>query len=135
MEDQLKEYRKHLVLAEQKAQEDFDKAVLSLSGGALGISIAFMKDIIGTDPAVQLVLLLAAWACWGLSVVIILWSYFTSQRAMREAIKQVDVGKIYNTHPGGNPDKLTAIFNFIAGVLFPLGVGFMAAFVWFNLGA
>ncbi|WP_417913843.1 hypothetical protein [Candidatus Electronema sp. JM] len=35
--DQLAEYRKWIVAAEQKSQEDFDKTVLSLSGGALGV--------------------------------------------------------------------------------------------------
>lgn len=33
--DAMAEYRKSLVAAEQKSQEDFDKTVLSLSGGAL----------------------------------------------------------------------------------------------------
>ncbi len=35
--DQLAEYRKWIFAAEQKSQEDFDKTVLSLSGGAVGI--------------------------------------------------------------------------------------------------
>ncbi|WP_134984071.1 hypothetical protein [Xanthomonas axonopodis] len=44
------EYRQWLVVAEQKAQEDYDKTVLTLSGGALGISFAFVKDIVGQNP-------------------------------------------------------------------------------------
>jgi len=46
MEESLQEYRTHLVAAEQKAQEDYDKTVISLSGGALGISFAFIVDCI-----------------------------------------------------------------------------------------
>ena len=39
----LQEYRKALVAAEQKAQEDFDKTVLSLSGGGTWNFIYFSK--------------------------------------------------------------------------------------------
>jgi hypothetical protein len=35
--EHLVDYRKLLVGAEQKAQEDFDKTVLALSGAALGV--------------------------------------------------------------------------------------------------
>jgi hypothetical protein len=38
MEDSLAQYRQRLVLAGQKAQEDYDKSVLSLSGGAFAVS-------------------------------------------------------------------------------------------------
>ena len=38
------EYRRQLLTLEQKSTEAFDKAVLSLSGGALGLSIAFFEQ-------------------------------------------------------------------------------------------
>lgn len=47
------EWREHLVSAEQKSQEDLDKALLSLSGGALGVSLIFLKDVIGQGPQVK----------------------------------------------------------------------------------
>ena len=65
MDESLKEYRSHLILAEQKAQEDYDKTVVFLSGGALGISFAFVKDFIGTGPMVSQNWLIWAWICWG----------------------------------------------------------------------
>lgn len=37
---ELQAYRSHLVAADERAQENFDKTVLSLSGGALGVSFA-----------------------------------------------------------------------------------------------
>ena len=40
MEDRLQEYRATLLVAEQKAPGQFDKTVLTLSGGALGVSFA-----------------------------------------------------------------------------------------------
>jgi hypothetical protein len=44
MSDHTSDYRSLLVQTWQKAQDDFDKAVLSLSGGALGVSFIFLKD-------------------------------------------------------------------------------------------
>jgi hypothetical protein len=67
IDKQLQAYRNTLVEAECKAQENFDKTVISLSGGALGISFAFVKDIIFGKPA-DTGYLLASWVVWGLSV-------------------------------------------------------------------
>ena len=93
-DEPLKEYRVYLLDSEQKAQEEFDKTVLTLSGGALGISFAFIKDIVGPHPVVNVGYLFVAWILWGLSVTAVLASYFTSHLALRHAIKQVDRGEI-----------------------------------------
>jgi hypothetical protein len=129
----LAEYRTHLIKAEQKAQEDFDKTVLSLSGGALGISFAFVKDMIGTDPIQISGLLFSAWICWGLSVTSVLLSYYTSNLALRKAIKQVDEGKIYDERPGKCFDVITAVLNLLGAILFFAGVVLITIFVAFNL--
>src|SRR5436190_223645 len=65
MDKQTQEYRAHLVEARQKAFEDFDKTVLLLSGGALGVSITFVKDLIGPGILFCKGCLLSSWACWG----------------------------------------------------------------------
>mgnify|MGYP006172313013 CR=1 FL=1 len=79
-------YRQSLIEAEKQGQDSFDKTVLSLSGGALGISFVFIKDIIGVGAIVLPHLLLAAWVCWALSMLAILVSFYTSNRALRKAI-------------------------------------------------
>src|SRR5690242_8681658 len=89
MDARLDEYRKHCVTAEQKAQEDFDKWVLTLSGGGLGTSFAFIKDLIGTGPLAHPLLLFSAWSAWAVSIVATLASFFFSQLALRTAIRQV----------------------------------------------
>src|ERR1051325_8367007 len=74
LDDALFEYRNHLVLAGQKAQEDYDKAVMTLSGGALGVSFAFLKDIVGPGDLLNETLLFFSWISWGLSVTAVLFS-------------------------------------------------------------
>lgn len=120
--DHLLDYRKQLVAAEQKSQEDFDKTVLSLSGGALGISFVFLKDVVGEKPIVDHAYLLSAWICWGLSTLAVLASYYMSHLALREAITQVDKGTIYGQTPGGRYASATAVLNAVGAVLFLFGV-------------
>ena len=131
--DHLLEYRKFLVAAEQKSQEDFDKTVLALSGGALGISFAFLKEVIGSEPIVHPYWLLAAWLAWAFSMFAVLFSYFLSQMALRKAVSQVDKGTIYEQKAGGAYAQWTATFNATGAVLFVVGVCCIAVFASSNL--
>lgn len=126
------DYRKHLVDARQKAQEDYDKSVLSLSGGALGVSFAFVKDIIGDDQIVASFLLMLAWGLWGLSSLFILISFYMSHLSLDRAIQQIDKGQ-YPYRPGGVAVHITNFLNAAGGIMFFLGICSIAAFVFFNL--
>ncbi len=131
----LEKYRDTLLTAEQKAQENFDKTILALSGGALGITFAFIKDIVGDKPIVNSNLILFAWLSWGISISSVLLSYYFSQMALRKAIKQVDDGEIYKSHPGGSFDLVTGIVNALSGIFFLVGVVLAAIFAQSNIGA
>jgi len=129
----LAEYRSSLVALEQKSQESFDKTVLSLSGGALGISFVFLKDIIGPSPVVNPTLLLTAWGAWATSSIAVLLSFFISHLAIRKAIKQFDEGEIYNAKPGGWMSSVTAILNVTGALAFFIGVILITLFAGSNL--
>lgn len=126
-------YRQSLIEAEKKGQDSFDKTVLSLAGGALGISFLFIKDVIGENPINHPVLLLLAWLCWAASTLAVLSSFFTSNLALRRAVQQCDNGTIDCEPPGGFYSKLTRMFN-VSGIVFLIaGILFMATFVYQNL--
>jgi len=129
--DQLKEYRSQLIIAEQKAQEAYDKSVLTLSGGAFGISFAFVDKFINSNPNNVLWLLLA-WSAWSLSIISILFSFFFSNKAMRKAIEQVDSRTIYNEPVGGHYSKITSTLNVLGGLFFLMGAIFIIVFVCLN---
>lgn len=131
--EHLADYRQWLIAAEQKSQEDFDKTILSLSGGALGISLVFLKDVIAPHPILQPCLLLSAWLAWAFSTFSVLTSYYLSHLALRRAISQVDDGTIYKHPPGGALALWTAILNAAGAVLFLVGVCFITAFAVSNL--
>jgi len=130
---ELAEYRKHLLLSEQKTQEDFDKTVLTLSGGALGVSFAFISNVVRGKPIVDAPLLFYAWWSWTLSVGFVLISYFLSIRALRTALRQAYAGSIYLQRPGRGFAIATDICNVLGGFLFFTGVVLLSAFVRRNL--
>ena len=122
-------YRDMLQKLEQESQKSYDKTVLTLSGGALGVSFAFVKDIIGDSPVVCNIALTLAWVIWGFSVACVLFSFFFSQRALKKAVYQLDAGNI----PGNYFDKVTSFLNVAGGVLFLLGLISMVVFVAKNV--
>lgn len=132
MDKQTEEYRNHLVESRQKAFEDFDKTVLALSGGALGISITFVKDLLGPGTLACRGCLLTSWVCWGASVLTVLVSYYASQLTLNRAIKQIDAGK-RPPRPGGFFRVLTLTLNALGGLLFVAGLVLLIIFVSQNL--
>ena len=70
MEDYQVCYRESLEALKQKSQDSYDKTVLSLSAGALGLSFAFVKDIVGSWPPQAYAWLFAAWVSWGVVVAV-----------------------------------------------------------------
>ena len=64
LDTKLLDYRNQIFDADQKQQESFDKTLITLSGGALGITFAFIKDIIGSNPIICPILISIAWIRW-----------------------------------------------------------------------
>ena len=133
MEDDKSHYRESLETLKQNSQESYDKTVLTLSAGALGVSFAFVRDIVGIWPAQTPGWLFAAWVFWGISVTSVLFSFLCSQKALQKAIKRVDAGKMYNKNIGGHLNKATILLNYTAGLCFLLGVITMIVFVAHNM--
>ena len=132
-QDNLSAYRQSLLTAEQTMQAEYDKGVLTLSGGALGISFAFLKDIVGTKGLLHGHVLLTSWILWGASISFILASYFTSAKALRTAATDVDLKTIYMTLARSGWVTATKWLNGLAGFCFFAGVVSLVVFVANNL--
>ena len=130
---QVSDYRKGLQSLEQQMQSEYDKAILALSGGALGVSMTFLKDVVVKQGVQGGGFLLAAWICWGLSVTSTLFSLYTSAHALRRAIHQTDDQTIYLELAGGRFNQITKVLNLCAGLLFFAGVVSVVMFVSRNL--
>lgn len=111
-----------------KAYDDYDKAILSLSAGALGISVVFIKDIIGAGNLKLTILLGISWISWILSLVSVLISFYFSRRFHEEAIDKMD-----NEEKCGGRSKCTELFNILSGALFVAGVVCFMIFAFINI--
>lgn len=125
----MEKYRELLQKLENEAQDQYDKTVLYLSTGALGISFTFLKDIVNVDNAIAIIWLIGAWVSWAVSVSAILWSFFSSRLALRKAIQAIDEEKF----PENKADLVTTILNFLSGILFIVGLICIIVFVTKNL--
>ena len=126
-------YREWLVQADHKASEAYDNAVMPLSGGALAISLTFIKEVVSKPKSGTLGSWAAGWACLAASVVAIPVSKLTSQWALRTAIRQVDEGQIRREHPGAAFGWATHVLNIVAAVTFFSGVSFLGWFAISNM--
>ncbi len=120
--------RTQLVSLEQKSQEAYDKAVLILSGGALGLSLVVIKDYLTLRGGGGSGLMALALLCWALSVSCILFSSASSRKALRSAIRQIDDG-LPLAHLEELSNRIASRLRTGSGGLFLVGVAFFAAYV------
>ncbi|MEM1262514.1 MAG: hypothetical protein AAGH76_08960 [Pseudomonadota bacterium] len=62
--------REELLAAQRKNAEKFDESVLTLAVALLGVSLAFIKDIVSLDSARATWTLIASWVSLSLSIVL-----------------------------------------------------------------
>lgn len=101
MDKDLKEYRTNLIQTVQKLNENYDKLIITLSGGSLALSLTFLKDVIKGNEIQGPILLIVAWGFFIVSLTSILGSLLFGIAANKKAIMQVDADTIYNQAPGG----------------------------------
>lgn len=128
--EELIKYRDWLVQADHQASLNYDKAVMALSGGALGVSVTFLKDIVPAPILSTKPLLYVSWIAFAVSLAAILISYPFSMASLRNTVRQVDDGSIYTKPIGGFATNFTEFLRVLAAIGFLVGV---AGFVWFAL--
>lgn len=117
------EERKLLIDLNNQACQSFDKTVILLAGGALGLSITFIQQIAPHPPRATLPLLVWAWGLLVLALLVILFSLFTSQVGMQRAQHELDKEYYSGTLP--IPPK-----QFLLRVCDSFGAGFTRFFGW-----
>lgn len=127
MTDETLDHRRHLLEALHAASQDFDRAIMTLSAGALGVSIAFVRDI-AVNPS-ALCLLRSSWILFTLSLLLILISFITSQEALRFEIEKLGQTAT-EARPGGGFGVATLWLNITSGLSLVAGV---VCLVWFAL--
>lgn len=123
--------RRLLIEAEQKGAQQFDKAILALAGGALAISITFIKNI-APHPIIETIYLLErAWIAFILSLLSTLCSFLTSQSACR---RQRDIIELEESHNEKNKyATCTKWLNIFSIIFFILGIAYLSIFCIENI--
>jgi hypothetical protein len=132
-EQQIKTYREQLEALRIESIKAYDTAVMTLSGGALGIAFAFVADLASKGNIRSGCWFMASVASWSLSVGCVLFSHYMSYQAMEKAIDQVDDREVYVSEVGGWYDRATRWLNPIAGMLFVVGCFCMGWFLHKNV--
>jgi len=103
---------------------------LTLSTGALGLSFAFIKDIVNISSATNTNYLTGSWMCLTLSILCILISFLSAKHALDKAIEAEDNDEFYES----KLDRLTSILNWMSAAFFVSGLIFLTVFIQLNLG-
>jgi hypothetical protein len=126
--------RNSLITAEKESSQYFDKAILTLAAGALGLSLTFIDKIAPSPKGCTLYLLSVAWIFFCASMLSTLISFLTSQSACRKQREILENEFFSKTKAIKNTtSKITNILNWIAIILFILGAAFLVAFSLVNL--
>jgi len=132
--------RKLLIDAKREGARSFDKAILTLAAGALGLSLTFVKEIapnmrLGTIP-----LLIGAWAGFCVSLLCTLVSFLTSQAACSRQLKILEAEYFGNRDSRSEkinlknwPGMLTNWLNILSIITFIAGAVFLAVFSAVNM--
>lgn len=117
-----------LIQADHTASRDFDRTVVTLSAGALGLSIAFIQNI--APQPIHKGWLAIGWGLFALSLIANLASFLTSRQALRWEMQHFDEDV---ETPGGPFAKATVALNLGAAAAFVLGVLALVTFAYLNL--
>lgn len=131
------EHRKSLVELGVAQIGLFDKTLLLLSTGALGVSALFVDTFVGDGPLQMQTVLALSWGAFGLTMVLNLLSYLSSWHDMETERKAWDdkyeKGDLSIPHDN-NWRVVTTCLNNVALISFVFGLICLLVFCFNNLG-
>lgn len=134
------EERKSLVGAKREGSRLFDRAILSLTAGAFGLSLTFIRQIVPSIKSGTVFILICAWSGFCISLISTLISFLTSQSACSKQIEILE-GEYFDNHNSqdrkinhrNKPAIWTKRLNILSIFTFIIGVIFLAIFSIVNL--
>lgn len=129
------EERKLSIELEREAAHSFDQAMLTLSAGALGLSITFIRQVAPTTTHYK-EWLFRAWGGFILALLAILVSFLVSQFALRRQRDILDLeyeSKLDARQQKNLPASITNLLNLVSIVFFIAGVISFTVFAAENL--
>lgn len=125
-----KEYLDLLNRSYLESSSQFDKQLLFVASGALGLSLAFIKDIVVLSKATNKELLILSWISFGLVILINVISHYTSLKAINYKIENVNKK---NDKLSKRFNSVTKYFNVIMIVFLAIGLISLNVFIGINI--
>jgi hypothetical protein len=122
----------------QSSTDSYDQSLLTLSSGGLGLSIAFIKDIVPLQQATSLWLLYSSWVAFAACILTTVISFQIAIKTQKELL--VNCGKYYidkndsYRDKRGKYSKILTGCTMIAGGLFVLALACTIIFAVENVG-
>ncbi|RLA08373.1 MAG: hypothetical protein DRQ51_02800 [Gammaproteobacteria bacterium] len=111
----------------------FDRAILTLSSSALGLSLTFFKFVVPVEKAICTNFILASWILLLIAILSILLTFVTGQVSLHYASLNADKQKkIYETKIKFWT-KVTYWLSAIGGITFFVALMFLVGFVFNNI--
>jgi len=134
------EERKSLVDAEREGSRLFDKAILTLTAGAFGLSLTFIRQMAPDIKSGTAFMLVYAWVGFCISLLSTLISFLTSQSACSKQ-REILEAEYFNNHSShdkkanlkNKASVCTWWLNILSISTFIIGVIFLAIFSISNL--
>ena len=129
--------RKDLLTRQLANSENLDKSILSLSTASLGFSLAFIKEIVSVDQAINVYLLQLSWLCFVCAIVSTMASFVVSQRGINKQLFFAE--QYYLMQKDEYLDKTNWLskvndwLNAFSIAVFTCGIILTVVFVWTNL--
>lgn len=129
--------RKDLLTRQLANSENLDKSILSLSTASLGFSLAFIKEIVSVNQAINVYLLQLSWLCFVCAIVSTMASFVVSQRGINKQLFFAE--QYYLMQKDEYLDKTNWLskvndwLNAFSFTLFTCGIILTVIFVWTNL--
>lgn len=127
--------RRALTNAINNTDQQFDKAILTLSAGALALSLTFVEKISPTPFPYTKWLLILSWCIFTISMVTTLISFITSKLACERQIEIIE--DIYKNKPDIDINNkytlITKYLNYASLTLFMIGVILLVLFSSINI--
>lgn len=136
----VKEIRSILQELIYKCEGEFEKKVIYIASGALGLSFAFISDIVDLDASIFLAFLMIGWVLLVICVCLNLYSQLISKRYASKTIDDIDKENNENIFNSTEIRKLmikrnwcTNIINHSTTWIMLLGITFILAFAFINI--
>ncbi len=129
MTEEDKEYWNQLFQTYKESATLFEKNLLYITSGALGISITFLSDIVVLENAKLFWLLVTSWSLFTIVIFVNLISHYFSMKSMNHELKHF----LKEQKPKNKFEKFVKNMNLSMIFGLPLGLVFLILFLSLNL--